>query len=441
MPERVDAARLEACAQDLLAEAEAEHVEIWSSDGHEASTRFSNNVITQNIARQDHSVQIRAAYGKRVGAASTNDLTREALTATLRRAEALARSAAEDLEFLPPPGPQTYPTLDTYDAAAASLSPEQRAAAIAETCDLARAKGAECFGSYASSATRHRLWNSAGLTFDHEYTSLLYANTAKGAATTGWAKRHAHGLGAMDTRRAAEIAIDKATRFDAVGTVEPGEYTVVLEPSAFADLLSWVQWTIDAKMNDEGLMPWSPKVGTRVCTDLLTMRSQPGHTMLGGYPAIEDGLAAPSVTWIDGGVLRTLAYSRFWAEKSGVAVTGHPGNFIVEAAAAGHGTKTAEEIVRGVERGILITRFWYMNFVDEMSLTITGMTRDGLFLIENGEIVGALQNMRFNDSPLSFLNKVSEVGKSEVAVGEWDEAMLCPPVRIDGFHFTSGTSF
>jgi predicted Zn-dependent protease len=441
MSERNRDEALRGLVQALLGAAEAEHVEIWFGDSHGASTRFSNNAITQNIAKRDASIQIRAAYGKCVGAAGTNDLSEASLLATLRRAEAAARASAEDLEYLPPPGPQVYPKVEAFDPAVAALTPEERAGVVADAVSVAREAGAESFGSFASGRSRDRCWNSNGLVFDHERTSLLYANTFAGPATTGWAKRWSHTVSGLDAPGAARAACDKATRFSEVTDFEPGPCTVVLEPSAFSDLLLWFQWTIDAKQADEGWSAWQGKVGTEVASPMLTMRSQPGHPRLPGYPCVEDGLAAPTVTWVDKGVLKSLSYSRFWALKSGVEPTGYPGNFVVETETPGQGTKSVEELVRGVERGILVTRFWYLNFVDEMSLSITGMTRDGLFRIEDGEVVGALRNMRFNDSPLGFLKRVTEVGRPEVTVGDSDDPVLCPPVRIEDFHFTSGTSF
>ncbi len=428
---------LRGLGQMLLNASTADHTEVWFGRTSEGSARFANNEIVQSTAKHTRTAEVRVAFGKRVGCASTSCLAESELLTVLRRAEAMARSSGEDHEYMPPPGPQVYPRVEAWDDETAALSPERRTKAIRTAIRLAEEAGVRCSGSYVARADHEYLANSSGLEFEHARTHNLYGNTYLSQETTGWAKRFSIAASNLDVEGAARAALGKATRFGSLAEVEPGEYTVVLEPCAFADLLSHVQWSLDAKEADEGRSGWHGLVGERIGSELFTARSIPAHPANPGQPSIEDGLAAPDVTWFANGVLKTLAYTRYWAERSGVAPTGGAGSFVVEG-----GAKSVEDLVAGVGRGLLVTRFWYLNFTDEMKLMTTGMTRDGLFLIENGEVVAAVRNLRFDDSPLRFLKHIVEVGREEVAVNEaFDEAIVCPPVRIDGFAFTSGTSF
>ncbi len=424
-------------AQAVLDSGEADHTEVWFGWTDEGSARFANNEIVQNTAKHTCAAEIRVAFGRRVGCATTTALAEPELLTVLRRAEAMAQSSAEDTEYLPPPGPQAYPRVEAWDPEAALLSPARRTGAIATAVRLAEEAGVRCSGSYTARVSREYLANSSGLEFEHASTHNLFGATYLSDATTGWAKRFSVSADGLDVEGAARAARTKATRFRELEDVEPGEYTVVLEPCAFADLLQEVQWSLDAKAADEQRSAWHGLVGERVASELFTARSIPGHPANPGYPSAEDGLAAPEVTWFENGVLKTLAYSRYWADRSGAAPTGWAQNLVVDG-----GDKSLDDLIAGVERGLLVTRFWYLNYTDEMKLMTTGMTRDGLFRIEDGEIVAAVRNLRFDDSPLRFLKRLTEVGRQEVAVNESsDDACVCPPVRLEGFAFTSATSF
>jgi predicted Zn-dependent protease len=419
-----------------LDSATADHTEVWIDEAHEAATRFAENAVVQNVSKKTRMLAVRSAFGQQVGIATTNDLSGEAVRDTVRRAESMARSSAPDLEYLAPPGPQQYPPVCAYDPATANVSPQARADAVAVTARLAEDLGAACAGSFTTADGVLYLRNSAGLEASHRRTAARFTVSAKKGDGTGWAEGYSHRVGDIDTEGLVRRGLDKACAFSEMRDIEPGAYTVVMEPAAFGGLLGFVCWTLDAKEADEGRSAWTGRVGTQVACESFTLRSQPTHPALPGDPFIEDGLPAPEVSWIDRGVLNTLAYTRFWADKSGCAPTGWPQNTVIEG-----GDKSAEELVATVDRGLLITRFWYLNTVDDMVLSLTGMTRGGLFLIENGEIVAALKNLRLNDSPLGFLKRIRELGRPVLTYTEFDDHMVCPPVVIDDFHFTSGTSF
>jgi predicted Zn-dependent protease len=209
---------------------------------------------------------------------------------------------------------------------------------------------------------------------------------------------------------------------------------VVLEPAAFSGLTSIAAWTMDAKAAHEGRSCWTRREGTKIGVDGLNMRGVPDHPAVPGSPWIQQGLPAREIAWIENGVLRTLSYSRYWAQQAGHEVTGGPSNMVIDGTEA-----STEDLVAQVERGLLVTRFWYIRFVDPMKLLVTGMTRDGLFLIENGRITKGVRNFRFNDSPLRVFGAIRAFGKPRASALHGPQFL--PPVIVDDFHFTSSTSF
>lgn len=424
-------------ARVVLDAAEAEHIEVWIEGYDEAVTRFSGNEINQNVARATVSVAVRAAFGQRVGIASTTEVSAAGAVGALRRAEDSAQSSAPDEEYLPPPGPQKYPVVDVYDERTAALPPIERAEAVAVTGRLSREAGVESSGSYTSGAKRLFVANSGGLEAFHERSFARFTvSSSSDVGGSGWSEGYSYRVSDLDTEALAARAIGKARTGGPPRPVDAGPRTVVLEPAAFAGLMGFVSWSLDAKEADEERSAWTGKVGNVIAMENLSMRSDPLDRRLPGYPIGEDGLAARRVEWIENGVLRQLAYTRYWASRNGVEPTGYADNLAIEG-----GIGTDSDLIRDVQDGLLVTRFWYLNLVDEMVLSTTGMTRGGLFRIERGEVTHALTNLRFNDSPLRFLKRVRRTGTPVLTYTEFDEAMLCPPVIIDELHFTSGASF
>jgi len=214
--------------------------------------------------------------------------------------------------------------------------------------------------------------------------------------------------------------------------VPPGDYTVVLEPAALAELLAYMVWSMDAKAADEGRSPFTGKEGTAIAHEQVTLQSLPTHPECPSLPFFDDGMPAPDVSWIERGVLKTLVYSRFWAQKQGKPFTGFPTNLILQG-----GQHSLEELIAQVEDGLLITRFWYIRYVDPMQLLLTGMTRDGVYRIQDGQVSHAVKNLRFNESPLVVLQNVRLLGIPQRVEGSF----LVPSAVVDGFTFSSTTTF
>lgn len=423
--------------KDLLAKAlsraTAEHVEAGLLATSEGSTRFSGNAITQNIAESDCRLWVKAAFGQRAGQADTNDLSDEGIARAVARAEAAAKASAPDLEYLPPVPPQAVVDAEEFDPATAGADPEARAAWI-RAAIRAAGNDAPLSGSTATTTMARAVANSRGHFAFHRDTRARFTATAVAPDSTGWAEGQSWRMGDLDPAALARRASEKARLGAHPRTLEPGTYPVILEPAAAAEYLSFLLWSMDAKAAEEGRSCMSGKLGTTVANPTVTLTSDPARPGCQTAPFLADGLPIPRTPWIEKGVLKNLATSRFWAQKSGKAPTGDPANLLVDG-----GKTPLEEMIRSTERGILVTRFWYIRFVEPMTLLLTGMTRDGLFWIENGKVSHGLKNLRFNESPFRTLQHVEALGTPE-RCGEYHTSLV-PPMKISRFTFSSGTTF
>ncbi len=423
-----------AIVEKALSYATADEVEVSFGESTEKATRFANNAIIQSVSSEGRSVGVSVAFGQKVGRATTNDISDQGLRAVIERAEAIARHAEPDTEYLAPPGPQDYPKVDGYRETTVQLSHEDRARGLAGAIEPSAAAGYRAAGSYTTYAHSSAIGNGHGLFGYHRSTHADYVHTVLTDNSSGWASAVSPDASRVDPSAVGRVAFAKAEAAKDPIALEPGAYTVVMEPSAFSGILSIAGWTMQAKSAHEGRSAWTNREGTQVGVDALTLRTVPGCPELPGSPWTQQGLASREITWIDKGRLETLMYDRFWAQKSGHAVTGHPSNLIVSGTDA-----STDDLIATVERGVLITRFWYIRFVDPMTLMITGMTRDGLFLIEDGKVTRGLRNMRFNDSPLRIFQAIRKLGKPQPT--SLHGPIVAPPVLVEDFHFTSQTSF
>jgi predicted Zn-dependent protease len=418
-----------------LAHATADHTQVTLSGFTQGATRFANNAITQNIAKAQVHLQVQAAFGQRVGTASGNSWDEASLSDLVRRAEEIARQSAPDTEYLPPPGPAAYRDIPAYDEATAACTPAERAERVREVIGFCSRRGVTAAGSFTTSQSFTAVANSAGLFGYFRRTEAHLVTTVMTDSSSGWAQAIHWTLGRVNAAEVVEVAYHKALTGRQPRPLEPGRYTVILEPEAVAGMIEVLGYGLDAKAAHEGRSALSGKEHQRIAGANITLRSQPTHPECPAAPFLSDGWPTPEVTWIDRGTLATLAYSRFWAHKTGHPRTDHPTNLILEG-----GEASLEEMVASVERGLLVTRFWYIRMVDPMKLLLTGMTRDGLFWIEEGKIQHGLKNMRFNESPLRLLNQVERCGKAAQRCGEWLPCYL-PPLKVRDFQFTSGTLF
>jgi predicted Zn-dependent protease len=420
--------------EQAMMRANADATTLVLSGSSEASTRFANNAITQNVAKTNTTLTVTSAYDNRVGVSRINQLNPDAIGDAIRRAEEIARNAAPNTEYMPPIEPCVVPQVPAWDEATAAADPQLRADAIVTAIRAAERAGTNAAGSFATEAGFTAFLNSRGMFAYHRMTEARLVCTAMTDNSSGWAEGISHAVADVDPNAVADRAVGKAVTARNPRDMEARPYTVILEPAALAEMLAFFAWSLDAKAADEGRSALSGKLGQRIGVDGLTILSDPTHPQCPGLPFIEDGMPTPTVRWVDKGMLANLSHSRYWSQKAGRPFTGQPTNLIME------GTDTPlQRLIAQTSAGLLVTRFWYIRFVDPMKLLLTGMTRDGLFEIRDGEIVGGVKNMRFNESPLRMFQNIVAIGKPETASG-YGRGYV-PAVKVDNFNFSSATAF
>jgi predicted Zn-dependent protease len=399
--------------------------------------RYARNSVSTAGAQDSVSLAVESRFGKRSGIATCNEFDDAALKRCVQRAEEIAKLAPESPEYVPFIGPQTY--LNPPSAAVTQLTAATRAQAAADSMALCAAKNLTAAGFLDGGTSFVAKRNSKGLEAYQQSTNTDFSvtvRTADGrgsgyaiADVTDPAKLNAKGL----TQRAADKALSSVN----AKAIEPGKYTVILEPAALMDggdlsLLGGLIFGMDARSADEGRSFLSKKgggnrKGEKLFDERITIYSDPMNAEVPGNAFDGDGLPTKRQTWIEKGVVKDLFYSRFWAEKSKVPATAYPNGFIM----AG-GTQSTAELIKSTAKGILVTRLWYIREVDPQTLLYTGLTRDGTFYIENGVIKFPIKNLRFNESPIIMLNNIEAIGRPQRLAG-----CLIPPLKIRDFTFTS----
>lgn len=401
--------------------------------------RFAlNNVSTSGVV-SDTDLAVQVAFGRRVGTATINDFSDAALERVVRRAEALAKLAPESPEFVPAVAKQQYRASDTFSAATAAMTPDQRAAVARASIEPCRAGKLIAAGFLEDGQSFVAFANSKGnfgyqRATDLDYTCTVRTEDGRGS---GWVGRNLQDASAFKPAADVEIAMRKASASTEARALEPGKYTVILEPAAAAGLVGFMGRFFDARQADEGRSFLSKKgggnkLGEQVFDPRVTIVADPRHPELPVMPWDEDGVPRERMAFVDKGRVANLFYSRFWAQKQGKPQVGQPGNLIMSG-----GTKSTADLVRETERGVLVTRTWYIRMVDPQTVLLTGLTRDGTFYIENGQIKYPIKNFRFNESPVIMLNNIDELGRPVRVNSEGGFQMMIPPMRLRDFTFTS----
>ncbi len=426
----------------VLAMSKADQTRVVIVSTWSGNTRFADGRITTSGGVTDTSLTVIVAIGKRQASSSTNVLDEAALRRTVDLAIQLARLSPEDPELMPELGPQTYQTVNAFVESTADLDPEARASAVRRTIAAATAAGkpaGEIFtaGYLEANARAMAVATSNGLFAYHRSTDTDYSVTARTPDGTGsgWARAGARDWNAIDAASIGRIAAQKAVASRNPQTIEPGLYTAVLEPQAVNDLIPLLANALAARSADEGRSPFSKpgggnRIGEKVVDERVTLYSDPMDRGILAPPFDGQGLPVGRTVWIEKGVLRNLAYTRFWAQKQGARPTGAP---LAGGLALTGGTRSTEEIIAGCTRGILVTHFFYIRSLDPRTVLQTGLTRDGTFLIENGKITRSLKNFRWNESPLLMLNRLEDIGRPEPT----EAGRLMPALRVRDFNFTS----
>lgn len=441
---------VKAITDKVLNMVKADAAEVDFAGGERSATRFANSTITANMVQFDRQVTVTIYKGTRSGSASARQFDDASLQTMVTEAEAAAEKGRENPQMTPlTEGPQEYVQVDAVLPSGVSFGPAERARMAKASIDLSDKMGTVGSGFIPKVHQTTCNANSKGLFAYYQWAEASFILTCRTGDGTGsgWAGiTGVKDISLIDPVGLTRIASDKALGSRKAKALEPGRYTVILEPRANARFLSLMTGLFNARSAESpfgrtyftGKEPGTTKLGEKVFSDAITLRSDIGNPILRQSPIGTDGLAARPVTWVEKGVLKTLAYDRQWAtqQKKPMTPVTITNSLVME------GTDTSvEEMIKTTRRGLLVTFFWYIRGVDNQTLLNTGMTRDGLFLIENGEIVGPVQNFRWNMSPIVGYNNVSAIGKpTPMHTGESYDGggtALVPPIRIEDFLMTS----
>ena len=403
--------------------------------------RFARNSVSTAGLADDTQIQVQVAFGKRQGTATINEFDDKSLERAVRRAEDLARLAPENPEFMPAIAKTGFKSSETFVQRTADIDPEFRAQAAAYAIEACRKNKLVAAGFFTDSTSFSSVANSNGVFGHQNETGLDFTCTVRteDGRGSGWVKRSATDAARFDPREAADVAIEKALRSVDAKALEPGRYTVILEPAATSELLGFMLGGFDARQTDEGRSFLSKKggasrLGDKLFDSQVNIWADPWNPDVPVLPwDTQNLIARERMDIIKDGKVNALNYSQFWAKKKGVRPTATPGNIIMA------GTdKSTLELIASTKKGILVTRTWYIRMVDPQSVLLTGLTRDGTFYIENGKIKYPIKNFRFNESPVTMLNNIEEIGKPVIIGGdEVPFQMSIPPMKVRDFNFTS----
>ncbi|HTV00062.1 MAG TPA: TldD/PmbA family protein [Luteitalea sp.] len=433
-------------ADRTLALSKAEQTFVAINGSERASVRFARNSVTTAGATSGVSLAITSRFGNRSGTVTTARFDDAGLQTALRNAEEIARVSPENPETMPFLGAQKYAASTAYHEDAANATPEWRAKSVDTAIALAKQKDVVAAGFVETQAAMQAVASSAGLFAYDRFSGADYNLTARtpDGSGSGWASKSFNQLSLLRPDALAEAAISKAAMARNPTSIEPGTYTVVLEPAAMADMVAFMLFSANARQADEGRSFFAKKgggnrVGEQVLGEGVRIYSDPAHPLAPTVGFDNEGLPLEKRVWVDKGVLQNLFYSRFWAQKMNKAPVPTPSNVIMDG-----GNATMADLIAGTQRGLLVTRFWYIRPLDPQTILLTGLTRDGLFLIENGKVTRPVRNMRWNESPIVALSNVDAMTAPErvvsgEGVGGSGLSLVCPAARIREFRFTSGS--
>ena len=397
----------------------------------ELSTRFAENAITQNAASEQEGVSLSVAFGTRHGGSSTNGLDKRSLGRLVETAERVARASPEDPEYVPPLDPHSYCEDPVrFRSEVLDLGPAAVADAVREAIEPALSRDYKASGLFAVGWGVNAIANSRGLFAFDRYTYVDYSLTVHGPQGSGHAETYGESLDGISPHEIGLSAFETAAAAQNPREIEPGEYTVIFEPRATLDIMEFMVGNLTARDADEGVSAFSGKLGQRLFSDLVTITTETDAPGLPAPPFGENGLPLRRTVWVQDGVLQRLRHTRYWAKRKGV----EPDAALFPVVMQGS-DRSVQDLVADCRRGLLVKRLWYIRYVDRKELLLTGMTRDGLFLIENGRVVCPVRNLRFNESPLVFLQNTVGLSRAQ-RVGPWAEV---PGAMSEGFTFSSKT--
>ncbi|MEZ5308765.1 MAG: TldD/PmbA family protein [Pyrinomonadaceae bacterium] len=423
----------------IMSFVDADDAEVSVRDNRSSNLRFANNQLLTSGSIDERSASVTVWEKGRSGSSSTTDLSDAGLKQMVRAAQDMAKISPVDREYLPTLGPQKYVETPSYAAASENVSLRNRAKSVGNVLDLSQKAGTITAGFHESeaSATGFRSKNG-NFGFEKEsYASLSVTARTSDGRSSGYYERGNNDASKIDIQEIARSAIRKAVEGRDAKSLDPGIYAVVLEPQAVGDLIGNLGFQFDARRAEEGRSPFSAtggktRLGEKVFDSKLDIYSDPWDPEVPASGIGPGRLPAKRVDLIKGGELKNLVYSRFWASKKEVEPTHGPSNLIMR---SNKGVTKTSEMISATKRGLLISRFWYIRATDPRTASFTGLTRDGVWLIENGKISSPVNNFRFNQSVMKMLSEgnVDAIGSPE-RIGR---NSLLPALLLKEFNFTS----
>jgi len=427
---------------------DAEETEVLLYGNASSLTRYSNCIIHQNVAEDNVAISFRLVNGGRTGCASTNKLDDDSLRTTIARAAAFSAAQKPDPNWHGLPGPKPVHELQRRYESTALFGPEERADSVREVIAKAKSVGMSAAGVFSVTSSTIGIGNSNGVMAIGDITEALLTALVSGTDSTGYAEALSADVTAIDPTRIASVAVEKARVSANPVQVEPGPWTVILEPPAVADMLAFLSYVgFGAKAMQEKRSFMVDKIGTKIVGDNVTIYDDGSDPRTLSLPFDFEGVPKQKVMLIEDGVARGVVYDSYTAGLDDTTSTGHglpapnvhgpiATNIFMEA-----GDASLEDMVGSIERGILVTRFHYTNVEHPIKATLTGMTRDGTLLIEDGKIVGGVRNMRFTQSILDVLGSVEMISAGEQLCDSFMGSFLVPAIKVDEFNFTGTTEF
>lgn len=424
----------QAILKKVLSFSKAESCELSLTGSDGGNIRYARSAVSTAGQISNMSLAVSSTFGKKTGMATINEFDDASLKKVVARSEELARLAPENPEFMPLLGPQQFDESPTYNAKTAAINPDSRAEMVGKSLQVSKAAKLEAAGFLENSTWFTAIMNSKNLFAYNKSTDISFSVTVRNQEGTGsgYIEQRFNDLDKMDTEKLSKIAASKATGSAGAKAIEPGKYTVILEPLAASDMLGNMFRGFDARSADEGRSFMSKKgggtrIGEQLFSENVNIYSDPMNPEVPSATWNNDGVPVKKTQWVENGVVKNLSYSRYWAGQKGVQPLPFNRSIVMQG-----GNQSLEDLIKSTERGILVTRFWYIRSVDPQTLLLTGLTRDGTFYIENGEIKFPVKNLRFNESPVIMLNNVEALGKP-VRTGNG----MIPPMKIRDFTFTS----
>jgi PmbA protein len=422
-------------------------LEVLMGAGAQALTRFANNAIHQNVAEHSGYVSVRALENGRTARASTNRLDPDGIRRAVEQAITIARLQAPDSGLLPLAEAAEYASLKRYFGGTASINPEERALAVREAIRVVEAESQTAAGIYSTGESALAILNSKGVFGYHAETIAVFSITAMAEDSSGWAKESSCNAGDLDPRKMAQTASRKARESRWPEEIPPGRYTVILEPAAVLDLVGQLAADFSGTAIHDERSFLTGRMGQKLFGGNISLSDDCQHALQSGAAFDGEGVPRQTVALVDKGVVRRVVYSRQAAVQAGMNPTGHgfpvpndsgeaPANIVI----AG-GATSVDAMIASTDRGILVTRLWYIREVDPYQKIMTGMTRDGTFLIEGGKVTRGVKNFRFNQNLVELLTNVEALSPAVRASGEEASDMVVPAIKVREFNFTEVTRF